>query len=184
MAPASRARTIASLVFLALCVALLFVRSSAAGFAVTGIFVPIGIGATVIVLGVAHRWLAWPWLVGLGVALVPACYMASVKLCDRIAGTCIKGDDLHTSQLAIVSVIAFAIAIGLLLVPRSRVRDAAFCLLVLFGQAWLTLKLIDSHERPETVLVIALIVIELVYEVVTQVRTSRERAAESPAAVA
>ena len=178
--PSPRARSTAGVAFLLLCLALVFVTSSAAGFAVAGVFVPVTVGVTVIVAGVARRWAPWPWLAGLGIALVPACYMASVKLCDRIAGTCISGEELETSQQAIVSVVAFALAVGVLLLGRSRVRDAAFKTLVLFGQAWLLLKLIDSHERPETVLVIGLIVLQLAYEVVVGVRSARDRAAETP----
>jgi len=110
--------------------------------------------------------------------------MASVKLCDKIAGACISGDELTNSQQAIISVIAFVLAIGVLIVPRSRARDAVFQVLVLFGQVWLTIKLIDSHERTGQVLVIALIVIELGYEVLTRVRAARERAAAQSPAVA
>jgi uncharacterized RDD family membrane protein YckC len=181
--PAPRYRAIAGVVLPALCLALVFVRSTAAGWAVAGIFVPVAAGAAVIVLGVSRRLAPWPWLAGLGVALVPAAWMASVKLCDKIAGTCISGEELTTSRQAIISVIAFVLAMGVLIVPRSRPRDAAFQVLVLFGQVWLTIKLIDSHERPETVMLIALIVIELAYEVLIRVRAARERAAaQSPAA--
>jgi uncharacterized RDD family membrane protein YckC len=185
LAPPSRARTLASLGYAALCLVLLFVFSSAAGFAVSGIFLPVAVGAAVIVAGVARRRAPWPWLVGLGIALIPASYMAAVKLCDNIAGACISGDALTTSKQAIVSVVAFLVAAGLLVVPRSRARDVAFQVLVLFGQVWLLLKLIDSHERPEMVMVIALIVLELGYEVATRVRAARDRAAvQSPAALA
>ena len=183
-APAARARAVAGLAFVALCLALLFVRSSAAGFAVLGVFGPVALGVAVIVAGVARRRAPWPWLVGLGIALIPACYMAFVKLCDRVAGDCISGEELETSQQAIISVVAFAVAIGLLFTGRSRARDAAFQLLVLFGQLWLLLKLIDSGERPEAIMVIALIVLELGYEAVTRVRAGRDRAAESPAVAA
>lgn len=184
VAPPARARAVAGVAFLALCLALLFVRSTAAGFAVSGVFVPVAIGVTIIVAGLARRRAPWPWLAGLGIALIPASYMATVKLCDDIAGTCISGEELETSQQAIISVVAFAAAAGLLLLRRSRARDVAFQALVLFGQLWLLLKLIDSHERPETVLVVALIAMELCYEVVARVRHARERAAESSAAAA
>ena len=183
-APAPRYRAIAGVLLPLLCLALLFVRSTSAGWAVAGILVPVGVGVTVIVAGVSRRLAPWPWLAGLGVALVPACYMASVKLCDKIAGACISGDELTNSQQAIISVIAFVLAIGVLIVPRSRARDALFQVLVLFGQVWLTIKLIDSHERTGQVLVIALIVIELGYEVLTRVRAARERAAAQSPAVA
>ena len=120
-------------------------------------------------------------LTAVRIALIPACYMAFVKICDKVAGACISGEELRTSQQAIISVIAFVLAIGLLFLRRSRVRDAAFQLLVLFGQLWLVIKLIDSHERPETVMVVALIVIELAHEVIARIRAPRERAAELPA---
>jgi len=183
-APAARYRALAAVVLPLLCLALLFVRSTAAGWAVAGIFVPVAVGVTVIVAGVSRRLAPWPWLAGLGVALVPASYMTSVKLCDNIAGACISGDELTNSQQAIISVIAFVLAIGVLIVPRSRARDAAFQVLVLFGQVWLTIKLVDSHERTGQVLVIGLIVIELVYEVLTRVWAARERAAQSHAVAA
>jgi uncharacterized RDD family membrane protein YckC len=183
-APAPRYRAIAGVVLPLLTLAFIFVRSTAAGWAVAGIFVPVAVGAAVIVTGVGRRLAPWPWLVGLSVALVPASYMASVKLCDNIAGACISGDALTTSKQAIISVIAFVLAIGVLAVPRSRARDAAFQVLVLFGQVWLTLKLIDSHDRAEYAMVIALIVLELLYEAVSRVRAMREREVPSPAVAA
>jgi uncharacterized RDD family membrane protein YckC len=183
-APAPRARAIAAVAFLALCLAFVFVRSSVAGFALIGVFGPVAVGATVIVAGIARRRAPWPWLVGLGIALIPASYMASVKLCDDIAGTCISGAELDASQQAIISVVAFAAAAALLLLRRSRARDVAFQVLVLFGQAWLLLKLTDSRETPEAILVGALIAIELGYEVVARMRAARERAAEPPAVAA
>jgi uncharacterized RDD family membrane protein YckC len=182
--PARRVRAISAVVFLVLCLALVFVASTAAGWAVTGVFVPVTVGAWVIVAGIGRRLAPWPWLVGLGVSIVPACYMASVKLCDKIAGTCISGAELRTSQQAIISVIAFALAIGVLLVPRSRMRDAAFIALVLFGQVWLTIKLINSHERAEYVMVIALIVLQLSGEMLARLHAARERAADRTPAVA
>jgi uncharacterized RDD family membrane protein YckC len=181
IAPAQRVRAICGVVFLALCLALLFVTSTAAGWAVTGVFVPVAVGAAVFVTGIGRRLAPWPWLVGLGVALVPACYMASVKLCDKVAGDCISGPELDASKQAIISVIAFVLAVGVLFAPRSRARDVAFRVLVLFGQAWLVLKLLDSHNRAEYVMVIGLIVLELAYEGIARVRLSRERVAESPA---
>jgi uncharacterized RDD family membrane protein YckC len=180
-APALRYRAIAGVVLPLLTLAFIFVRSTAAGWAVAGVFVPVALGAAVIVTGVGRRLAPWPWLIGLGVSLVPASYMASVKLCDKIAGVCISGEALTASQQAIISVIAFVLAIGVLVVPRSPARDTAFYVLVLFGQVWLTLKLIDSHNRAEYVMVIALIVTELLYEVVTRVRAARERDLPSPA---
>ena len=183
--PAARARAIAGVAFLALCLALLFVRSTAAGLAVAAVLIPVALGVTVIVAGVGGRRAPWPWLAGLGVALVPACWMASVKTCDQIAGTCISGDDLSNSRQAVVSVILLLIAAGLLVLRRSPARDAAFAALVLLGQLWLLVKLIDSRERPETIMVIALIALEIGYEIVSRVRRARDRAAEAaPAAPA
>lgn len=184
LAPSSRARAGAGAALFVLGLALLFVASTTAGWAVAAVFLPVAVGVAVVVAGVSRRLAPWPWLVGLGVTLIPACWMASVRVCDKVAGTCISGEELTTSKQAIVSVIAFALAIGVLLVPRSRVRDAAFQVLVLFGQLWLVLKLIDSHERPETVMVIALIALELVWEAVARVRAARERAAPPPAVAA
>ena len=59
--------------------------------------------------------------------------MASVKLCDGIAGACITGDELSHSRQAIVSVVAFLAATGLLAVRRTPARHAAFAGLVLLG---------------------------------------------------
>ena len=184
LAPSPRARAGAGAALVALCLALLFVASPPAGWAVTAVFVPVAAGVAVIVAGVSRRRAPWPWLVGLGVALVPACWTAFVRVCDKVAGTCISGEELTSSKQAIVSVIAFAIAIAVLLVARSRARDAVFQVLVLFGQLWLVLKLVDSGERPETVMVVGLIVLELVWEAVSRVRAARERAAESRAVAA
>ncbi len=184
IAPPQRARSIAGLAYAALCLVFVFLWSTAAGWAVTGVFAPVAIGAVIIVSGIGRRRAPWPWLVGLGVALVPACYMASVKLCDNVAGTCITGEQLDVSQQAIVSVIAFALAAAALIAPPSAVRDAAFRLLVLFGQVWLTLKLNQSHERAEVVMLVALMAGELAYELFARVRAARERAAESSAALA
>ena len=184
-AASPRFRAIAGLLLPLLTLAFIFVRSPEAGWAVAGVFVPVAIGATVIVAGVGRRAAPWPWLVGLGVSLVPAAYMASVKICDKVAGTCISGDELSNSRQAIVSVIAFLVAIAVLVfAPRARVRDVAFRVLVLFGQVWLVLRLIDSHERTGQVMVIALIVIELTYEVLIRVRAAREGDVQSSAVAA
>jgi uncharacterized RDD family membrane protein YckC len=184
-APAPRYRSIAGAVLPLLTLAFIFVRSTEAGWAVAGVFVPVAVGAAVIVSGMTRRVAPWPWLVGLGVSLVPACYMASVKLCDKVAGACISGNELSNSQQAIVSVIAFVAAIGVLaFAPRSRSRDIAFRVLVLFGQVWLVLRLIESHERAGNAMVIALIVIQLSYEVLTRVRAAREGDVPSPAVAA
>jgi uncharacterized RDD family membrane protein YckC len=184
-ATAPRYRAIAGAVLPLLTLAFIFVRSTEAGWAVAGVFVPVAIGAAVIVSGITRRAAPWPWLVGLGVALVPACYMASVKLCDNVAGACISGNELSNSQQAIVSVIAFVAAIGVLaFAPRSRARDIAFRVLVLFGQVWLVLRMSESHERTGNALVIALIIIQVAYEVITRVRAAREREAPSPAVAA
>jgi uncharacterized RDD family membrane protein YckC len=183
--PASaRFRMVASALLPILTLALIFVRSPEAGWAVAGIFVPVAAGATVIIAGISRRVAPWPWLTGLGVSLVPASYMASVKLCDKVAGTCISGHDLSNSKQAIISVIAFVVAIGVLFVPRSLARDMAFKILVLFGQVWLVLRLHESNERSGQAMIIVLIVIQLTYEVVTRVRAARDRAAESPAVAA
>jgi len=180
--PSAKYRAIAGVVLPLATLAFVFVRSPEAGWGVTGIFVPVAVGAAVIVAGITRRAAPWPWLVGLGVSLVPASYMASVKLCDNIAGTCISGNELTNSQQAIVSVIAFVAAIGVLaFAPRSRARDIAFRVLVLFGQVWLVLRLIESHERSGNAMVVALIVIQLGYEVLTRVRAARERDVPSPA---
>ena len=129
------------------------------------VLVPVAAAAALIVAGVARRWAPWPWLVGLGVAFVPASYMAAVKLCGAIAGDCITGDELSNSRQAIVSVVAFALAAALLAVRRSPVRDAAFAALVLAGQVWLLLRLFDAGELPAAIMVIALVVLEVGYEV-------------------
>jgi uncharacterized RDD family membrane protein YckC len=184
-ATSPRFRAVAGVLLPLLTLAFVFVRSTEAGWAVAGVFVPVAVGAAVIVAGITRRAAPWPWLAGLGVSLVPASYMASVKLCDKVAGACISGDQLHNSQQAIVSVIAFVAAIGVLaFAPRSQVREIAFRVLVLFGQVWLVLRLNESHERTGNAMVIALIVIQLAYEVITRVRAARERDVPSPTVAA
>jgi uncharacterized RDD family membrane protein YckC len=179
--PSTRARTIVSVAYFVLCLVLIFLNSVDWGLIVSSLFIPVAVGATVIVVGVTRSWAAWPWLVGLGVALIPACYAASVRLCDNIAGTCISGAELEASQQAIYSVIAFVIAIGVLMVKRSTVRDLAFAVLVLGGQIWLVMKLMSKDELSGGLLVMALIVLELGYEAFKRVRASREGAAAPPA---
>jgi hypothetical protein len=134
------------------------------------VVLPVAAGGALIVWGVAGRRAAWPWLVGLGVAFVPAFYMAAVKLCGSLAGTCITGDELSNSRQAIVSVIAFALAAGLMVLRRTPARDAAFAALVLLGQVWLLLRLLEADEVPAVVLVSVLIAGGLGYELVTRVR--------------
>ena len=55
-APAPRYRAIAGVLLPLLCLALLFVRSTSAGWAVAGILVPVGVGVTVIVAGLMTPW--------------------------------------------------------------------------------------------------------------------------------
>jgi hypothetical protein len=138
--------------------------------AIVVILLPVLAGAALIVTGISRRRAPWPWLVGLGVALVPATYMAAVKLCSGIAGTCITGDELSNARLAIVSVIAFALAAALMALPRTPVRDIAFAALVLLGQLWLLLRLLEADEVPAAIMVIVLIVLGAGYEVVTRAR--------------
>jgi hypothetical protein len=134
------------------------------------VLLPVVAGAALIVVGVTRRRAAWPWLVGLGVALVPASYMAAVRLCDVFAGTCVTGDELSNSRQAIVSVIAFGLAAGLLAVRRTPARDGAFAALVLLGQLWLLLRLLEAGETPAVVMVILLIGLGIGYELGARVR--------------
>ena len=136
------------------------------------VLLPMVAGAALIVAGVARRRAPWPWLAGLGIALVPASYMAAVKLCGSLAGTCVEGDELSNSRQAIVSVVAFLLAAGLMALPRrrSRARDTAFAALVLAGEVWLLLRLIEARETPAAVLLTGLIALGIGYEVVTRLR--------------
>jgi hypothetical protein len=131
---------------------------------------PVAAGAAAIVMGVARRLAPWPWLVGLGVAFVPAAYMAAVDLCHVVAGTCVTGGALSDSRQAAISVAAFAAAAALMAARRSPARDAAFAALVLLGQLWLLVKLLALDEVPAAVLVVALIALGVGYELVVRVR--------------
>jgi hypothetical protein len=143
------------------------------------VLAPMAAGTALIVVGVARRRAPWPWLVGLGIALVPATYMAVVKLCGHVSGTCISGDELSNARQAIVSVIAFALAAGLMALRRTPARDIAFAALVLIGQLWLLLRLLEAKEVPAAIMVIGLIALGVGYEIVTHVR-----AHESPGSAA
>lgn len=147
--------------------------------ALVALLVPVALGSALIVLGLGRRWAPWPWLVGAGVATVPAFYMATVKLCDRIAGTCISGDELSNSRHAVASLIAFAAAAVLPAARRrrTRARDLAFAALVLVGELWLLLRLLEAGEVPAVVLIIALIATGLGYEAVARTRMRAGRAA-------
>jgi hypothetical protein len=134
------------------------------------VLAPMAAGTALIVVGVARRRAPWPWLVGLGIALVPATYMAAVKLCGSVAGTCIGGDELSNSRQAVVSVVAFALAAGLMALRRTPVRDVAFAALVLIGQLWLLLRLLDAGEVPAAVMVAGLIALGVGYELITRLR--------------
>ena len=136
---------------------------------------PVAIGAVIIVTGsgAAGRrgpgWSGWA-------SRCPACYMASVKLCDNdrrraspaSSSTCRSRRSSAWSRSRSRSAVLIA--------PRSAVRDAAFQVLVLFGQAWLAAQAepvararrgrhADRADRPA----------ELAYEVFARVRSGRER---------
>ena len=169
-------RIAAGVAFALLVLALLFAVSPKAGLAVAGIFVPVALGTAVLAAGIARRLAPWPWLAGLGIAFVPACWMASVKLCEGIAGACVTGDELSHSRQAVVSVVAFLAATGLLALPRTPARHAAFAGLVLLGQGWLLLKLLALDEVPPAVLIVVLVALEIGYEVTARIRAPRATA--------
>ena len=145
------------------------------------IFLPIALGAAVAIAGVTRRLAPWPWPAGLGIALVPSCWMAAADLCGSLAGACAPPDVLAASRLAVVSVAAFVLAAGSLALRRSRARDAVFAGLVLFGQIWLVLRLRDAGYSEPAILIVVLIAVEVGYEPVARVRP---RGDPSPAGAA
>jgi hypothetical protein len=134
---------------------------------------PVGIGATLIAQGLRGRRAPWPWLAGLGVSTVPAFYMAAVKLCGSVAGTCPSADTVSDSRRAIVTLVLFAIAAVLMWVPRFPARDDVFAGLVLLGELWLLYVLLALDELPAAIMVIALVVLGASYEA-GRLRTRRE----------
>ena len=175
-----RTRLVASLACVLIAIGSLFAISVAAGLLVTGLFGPIALGTTFLVMGTARRPAPWPWLVGLSVALVPAFWLASVDLCGDVAGTCPTGDELGNSRQAVVSVVLFLAAAGTLALRRTRTRDAVFAALVLAGELWLLTRLLALDEPPAAILVVLLVALGVGYEVVARTR-ARSRA---PAAAA
>jgi uncharacterized RDD family membrane protein YckC len=175
--PVARWRGLAGFVYCVLALALLTASSTRAGLAVTGIFVPFGLGAAVAAVCFGRRLATWPWIAGLSFCLVAATYMSAVDLCDPIAGTCVKGDLLTSSRQAVFSVVAFAVGLALLRLRRSAARDAAFALVVLAGEGWLLVQLIDRDATPLPQIVAALIALQLVYELLTRVRRGEPAAA-------
>jgi hypothetical protein len=142
-----------------------------AGLAVAAIFVPVFVGLALMIAIISRDLAPWPWVVGIGFSIVPATYMAAVRVCDKVGGVCPTGDDLTSSKQAAFSLVLFAAALALLFVRRSVARDIAFALLVLLGEIWLLLKLRDVGEQAGQIVIGVLILGSLAYEVIIRVRS-------------
>jgi hypothetical protein len=184
LAPSPRARAIAWVTWFVLALVLLIAWSKVVGLAVAAVLVPFVAAATVMIWGITRDRAPWPWLLGLGVSLVPAAYMSSVDLCGQVSGTCLKSSDMSDSRQAVFSVAAFALAAALLFLRRSAARDAAFTVLVLVGEAWLVVKLRDRGISTLPAIVMALIAVGVVYEIRRVVRRARYGSGEGEPAPA
>jgi uncharacterized RDD family membrane protein YckC len=181
LAPAPRVRAIAWAAWFVLVLVLLVLWSKVVGLAVAAVLVPFVVAATVMVWGITRDRAPWPWLLGLGVCLVPAAYMSSVDLCGQVSGTCLPASAMSDSRQAAVSVAAFALAAALLFVRQSAARDAAFAALVLVGEVWLLVKLRDRGISTLPPLVIVLIAVGVGYEIRRAVRRARYGSEGEPA---
>src|SRR3954467_9047299 len=106
------------------------------------------VGAVVFwAFGLRGRWAAWPWVVGWGLATIPAIFMTFVKICDSAAGTCPPPARIDRYQGALPSLIILAVAAASLLVPNRTVRAVAFPVLTLVGMVLVALRLLDDDQR-------------------------------------
>ena len=151
-----------------LAIALSFVSNLVLAF--SAVFIPIVLGVTLMIMGISRQWAPWPWIVGIGFGILPASYMAFVQICSRLAGVCPTGEELHHERQAAFSLILFALATLLMLVKRSPLRDAGVAILTLLGEIWLVIKLRGIDELSGELVVVALIIAGIAYEIVTRVR--------------
>jgi hypothetical protein len=173
--PLRRRRLIISGVALVLVIVLSLVSDLVLGFAV--VFVPVILGLTLMITAISRNRAPWPWVIGIGFGIVPASYMAFVKACSRLGGVCPTGNELSHERQAAISLVLFAIAAALMLLERSTVRDAIIALLTLAGEVWLLLKLRGIDEVAGQIVIVALIVLGVGYEILTRVRSERARSA-------
>jgi hypothetical protein len=166
--PLPKRRLIIGGVVLLVVIALSFVSHLVLAFA--AVFIPVVLGVTLIIMGISRNWAPWPWIVGIGFGILPASYMAFVKICSKLSGVCPTGNELHHERQAAFSLILFALATALMLVKRSPLRDAAVAALTLAGEVWLIVKLRGINELSGELVIIALIVTGIAYEILTRVR--------------
>ena len=158
-----------------LLIALSFVSTLVLGF--VSVFVPVIVGATFMIMGITRNIAPWPWLVGIGFGIIPASYMAFVKTCGKIGGICPTGDELRHEQQAAISLALFAIAALIaIFTKRSPIRDAVVAGITLIAEIWLVIKLRGIDELSGELIIIALIVAGVAYEIVTRMRAEPETA--------
>jgi hypothetical protein len=178
--PLPKRRLIIGGVVLLIFIALSFVSNLVLGFA--SVFIPVILGVTLMIMGISRSWAPWPWIVGIGFGILPASYMAFVKVCSRLGGVCPTGSDLHHEKQAVFSLILFLLASALMLLKRSPARDAGVAVLTLLGEIWLLVKLRGIDELSGELVILALIVAGVLYEILTRVRAEPQPSAAPPVA--
>jgi hypothetical protein len=123
--------------------------------------------------GLSRRWLAWPWIVGSALAVVPAAYLAFQSACHHIGGRCPPSTVLASSHLAVVGLVALVAGMAVAALTRRATMAIA---LIAFGELWM----IDRLAVTGQTFAAELVAVALVAGVVVEAQSMRLRTRTSP----
>jgi hypothetical protein len=174
LAAQPQSRVIAALSYFVVLSAFVFASSFNTGLILWAIFVPIGIGFLVVILGQRRLPQTWPWLAGIAFTLPAACYLSFASLCKRGEHHC---TDTAAAHKAIPALIILVVAIGVVFLVRAAWAHIALAVLVAIAELYMFTRLHAAQDmKIASFFELILLAFSIFFEFGR--RTARRRAAE------